>query len=88
MENPFASFMEDETQGMFFQNGLHILASIDPEKIEHAIERISRETTMGPLTDPTAYLDGKLFDSATTYTEVFKLALPLVKKLQEMKEGL
>lgn len=86
MENPYSAFMEDETQGMFFQNALRMLASVDPAKIEHAIKMIDKETAIGPLMDPTAYM-GDRFDNAKNYTKVFKLALPLVQKLQEIKGG-
>lgn len=82
--NPYSAFMEDETQGMFFQNALRMMASVDPAKIEHAILQISHETAIGPLMDPTAYM-GDRFDNARNYTEVFKLALPLVKKLKELQ---
>lgn len=86
MSNPFTAFLDDEEQGFLFQNCMRQLAMLDLSKMKDGIQRINIETSIGPMLDPTAYL-GNRFDNANNYTELFRLTIPLVEKLQEIRSG-
>lgn len=62
------------------------LASIPPEKWREAIQAINHQESIMPMLDPSAWTNGKRFDNARAYKEIFSLALPLSRKLREIKD--
>jgi hypothetical protein len=75
------AIMRDEVHGMAVRQALAFLMMVPPEAFAEAINRIGRETSLGPLLDPTAYLDGRRFDNATDYAAVLNAAAKLRAEL-------
>lgn len=62
------------------------LSMMNVEDLAESRRLIERETVIGPLLNPSAYLDGRRFDNALTYVELIDLLLPLVLKARELRE--
>jgi len=74
------SIVGDQMHGSHIQIILTIIARMPPNLFHDAISRILRETAMGPMLDPTAYLDGVKWKNARDYVEILE-ALEKVRKL-------
>ncbi len=60
--------------GPFFRSALALLSLVPPQAFADAVDRIGRETTLGPLLQPQNYLDGRRFDNARDYADVLRAA--------------
>ncbi len=58
-----------------------------PEDVWPAISRLDRETAIGPMLDPSAYLDGRRFKNADDFEKVLRAALTLRSALPETEVG-
>ena len=72
-------------QAAGLQSALMMLSMIDPDLIRDAINRINRAETIGPLMDPTAWMDGDKFKGAQFWKDLLTDLLPVVKRLKELK---
>lgn len=81
-EQWWPAIMENQTHGVFIRNALSLIATVPVEAMQQAIERIERETTIGPFTDPTAYIDGSRFKNAREYQEILRSLIELRKVLK------
>lgn len=66
------AIMADHAQGLALHTILRILNEVPTDALIDAMNRIERETTIGPMTNPTAYLDGRRFDNARVYQTVLR----------------
>lgn len=76
-------------KGAMVRSSLSLLvaAGITPEEISAAIQAIDRETAIGPLLNPTAYLDGRRFDNAREYIDVLRALHALTKALEPARSA-
>lgn len=61
-----------------------MLASIPPEALSAGLDRLSRAEALGPMLDPSAWTDGKLFDNALAMKQAMRKALALRQVLPEV----
>ena len=80
-----ALMCDNVSHGSLIHVMLGALRTIPVEAFEAAIYRIQRETTIGPLLDPTAYLDGRQFDNAREFVDILR-ALRDVRQLLPAEE--
>lgn len=76
--------------GGMVQAILSYLASVQDKllpEISAAREQIERETTLGPLLNPTAYLGGNRFDNAEQYQQILSALATLVYLLPKPPEA-
>lgn len=73
-------------RGIFLRQALTMLLMVPEEKIRQGIEQIERETALGPLLNPSAYVDGTRFDNARDYLEVLEAACKLRGVLARVME--
>lgn len=59
-----------------------VLSGLAPEEVSDAIRRIDRETAIGPMLDPTAYLNGRRFDNAAEHCSVLRALHSLIVALE------
>lgn len=74
-----------EGRGAIFRVALMGLLTIPIKQFDEAIERIHRETLLGPLINPTAYVDGRRFKNADDYIEVLQAARKLRATLEKLR---
>ena len=71
--------------GALFRSAMALMLMIPPDAFDDAVGRIERETTVGPLLNPSGYTDGRRFDNARDYVDVLaaagRLRAVLAKKL-------
>jgi hypothetical protein len=82
-----AAFLGDEGQGAAVRTALELLCLVPAESLAKAVKPIDRETTLGPLLHPSAYLDGRRFDNAAEYTKVLRAVRDLRRLLPNNKRG-
>lgn len=72
-----------EERGFAVRQALTLLsaANISVEEVDLAIVQIGRETTLGPLLDPSAYVDGRRFDNAHDYAEMLRAIRGVIRCL-------
>lgn len=70
-------------EGAYMRMALQVLRMVPAEKIIEAIGKIETETTVGPLINPTAYLDGKKWRNADEYLRVLRAAVNLRRTLPD-----
>lgn len=63
---------------------LAFLSKVPESVCIDAINRIGRETSIGPMLNPTAYLDGRRFDNARDYIDVLNAMRPLLRVLNRL----
>jgi len=86
MNNPdevWPAIMGNPCYGSAMRMCLVLFAQIPAEAISEALRRIEHEISIGPLIDPSAYVDGRRLDNAADYKRVLKAALELRKALPE-----
>jgi len=59
-----------EEHGPFVRHILIALTSIPKNTFREAVDRIEHEETIGPLINPTAYLDGRRWANAREYKAI------------------
>lgn len=77
--------------GLAFRSALQLIALIPAEEFRKAIQAIDRETAIGPLLNPTAYLGGRRFKNAQEYIDILEQGYQLSSRLQallEKKDGI
>lgn len=74
-----------EGHGCLFRSAMTTLAMIPASVFTEAIRKIETEEAIGPLMDPTAYIDGRRFDNAQNYKRLFSAARPLRDLLEEIR---
>lgn len=52
------------------------------EEAGEAIRKIGKETTIGPIMDPSAYTDGRRYDNASKYIQILVALIELAKEVQ------
>lgn len=72
-----------EEYGAILRSALATLALVPSDVMIDAINKISRETAVGPLLNPSAYLDGRRWDNARQYQQVLGAAAELRRLLPE-----
>lgn len=79
----WGSILNDADKGVAVSVALSMLAAhgVTPEDCQQAIDRIGHETAIGPMFDPTAYLDGTRFANARQYTEILRALSGLLKTM-------
>ena len=70
-EDVWTIFLDEH--GPTVRTALSLLQGIPADVFLEGRRRIDVETTMGPLTDPSAYLNGKRFDNARGYTKILRV---------------
>jgi len=77
-------------KGAMVRSALSLLvaAGVTPEEISAAIQAIDRETAIGPLTNPTAYLDGRRFDNAREYIDTLRALHALTVALTPSRDAI
>jgi hypothetical protein len=64
-----------------------IIESIPAGAFQKAAQRIDREASIGPMLDPSAYLDGRRFDNARKYTDILNAANMLQEAIAAAMKG-
>jgi hypothetical protein len=72
-----------EQHGSLLQAALGALATIPAQVYQEAIDKIQHEIAIGPLFNPTGYMDGRLFDNANQYTRILRALIELKKHLPD-----
>lgn len=83
--DPFAAIVGESYAGAF-RSAMMLLSLIPPEVLSDAISDIDRLEGIGPLLDPTAWLDGSRFRNAKEYRDLLRAVLA-VRRLLPEKEG-
>lgn len=81
-ENPWVTFVGDG-YGEALQMALVVLMQVPVDRLAKAIDDINRTEALGPMLDPSAYLDGKRWKNAADYKRVLRAALELRRALPE-----
>ena len=76
----WTAILGDEHGGPF-RAMLLLLYTFPPKVLQDAIDRINRETSIGPMLNPTAYLDNTRFNNAREYIDVLEAAIKLRRLL-------
>lgn len=69
--------------GAALRIALQTLMLVPLEKLSEAVDRVNRETAIGPLTNPSAYLDGRRWKNAEDYAAILRATLTLRRLLPE-----
>src|SRR4051812_13077824 len=76
-----------EEFGCTIQLTLSVLAQLPRDRlletIDKAVDGIEREVSLGPLLNPSGYLDGRRFDNADQYVRILAALRSLVGQLPE-----
>lgn len=82
-EQVWGSFFGDECKGSLVRQALSLLvmSGVTPAECQEAVYRIEREVSIGPLLNPTAFLDGRRFDNAREYAETLRALGGLLRTL-------
>lgn len=72
--------------GTAFRSSIQMLRYVPAEEFDEACTRIEREAAIGPLFNPTAYLDGSRWKNASDYLKVIKAAGNLRRVLAELED--
>ena len=75
----WSTILGDVAQGICARQAMFCIAQLDKETLSDAISSIERETSIGPMMNPSAYLDGSRFDNAREYKAI-------LRKLIELRE--
>jgi len=67
--------------GLRVKMALSLLKEVDPEGLQTLINNINATESMGPIMDPSAWLDGTKFNNSQNYKQVVSITLKLVKVL-------
>lgn len=71
-------------KGPLVRSALSILEIIPLEDFQEAVSKIGRVETVGPLIDPTAWVDGRRFDNAVKWRELLTRLVELKKAMKEL----
>jgi hypothetical protein len=71
----------DERNGMMLRSACAMLMTVPAAALIDAVKRIEIETTVGPITNPSAYLDGRRFDNAKEWVRLLEAAIQLRQAL-------
>lgn len=66
------ALLGDVHHGSAVQSALCMLYQVPSESLTAALGRLEQETTIGPVIDPSAYQDGRLFENAGAYRQVLE----------------
>ena len=80
-EQIWGAIMQNDREAMSMMMGLSMLILVPEQSMRAAIERIKLETSIGPMTNPSAYQDGTRFENARQYKAVLVAAAELRKAL-------
>lgn len=79
----WGAFVGDQYGGAL-HSALTLLMLVPAEVLAEGIDRINHEEAIGPMLNPTAYLDGRRWRNAREYKQVLSAALTLRRLLPEM----
>lgn len=77
------AIMGDPAHGSAVRIALCLLQTVPIAAFRGAIDRIRREATVGPLLNPSAYLDGRRWKNAEQYLEILNAARLLRRALPD-----
>ena len=72
--------------GPILRMALAAIVMVPSKAIAEAIGRIEHETSIGPMLNPTAYLNGVRFENGRKYQEVLRAVLALQKAVGEQAQ--
>lgn len=75
-----------EDYGPIVKSALTLLSAIPPRVFIDASNKINRETTIGPFINPTAYLDGRRFENAREYCDLFEKLGAVTRFLERFRK--
>lgn len=81
-DNPWVTFV-GEGYGEALHTALVVLMQVPADRLAKAIDDINRTEALGPMIDPTAYLDGTRWKNASDYKRVLRAALELRRALPD-----
>lgn len=79
----WTAILGDNENGCSFAVVLGAIAMVDREAIANGIVRIGHETSIGPMVNPTAYLDGRRFRNGDLYRDILVAARGLKDALDK-----
>ena len=75
-----------DTDGELIRTALMQLAMTSdelPANVDKLNADINREVAIGPLMNPTAYVDGTRFTNADKYRKILRLVMELIKEVRD-----
>lgn len=72
--------------GSLFRSAVQLMVMIPETAFTEAREKIETETALGPLVDPSAYVDGRRFDNARDYQKLLRAALDFRRALSAIEK--
>jgi len=71
-----------ESSGAVAHSALSMIRLLNPEAIAEGIDRLNHLETIGPMIDPTAWLDGRLWRNSKQLRDVLEKLLTLRRALE------
>jgi len=85
--NPFLGMFDDPIHAAACAMICHSTRVLSVDSLRSAIERINRETAIGPLLNPSVYVDGRRFNNAREYCDVLEAILRLRTLVKDPAEN-
>ena len=81
------AIMGDARYGAAIQASLAMLMQVPVKAMMAGLDRLEREASIGPMINPTAYLDGALFKSADAYKRALQRVMAVRRALPDELYG-